>query len=254
MLRLEKPSSPPGLRAALVALSFLVLIAAPPMAWSASHTHARHAHDHDWCSDDGFQWSVIDGKSEVVGDCRDGDVRATLAKEARASGRRVLWLRLDGEDWVVRDRALVDRADELLRPMRELGGTMGALGGEMGRHGAEMGRRGAEVGRLAAKQAAIDVRLALAGWEDDEDALGDRERAELRRKSLELQRERARVERDFARAESRQAGERMGELGQRMKELGQRMKVLGQRAEREMRVLAREAIAQRKATRFRDAT
>jgi hypothetical protein len=248
MRHLDPPPSPPGRRAALVALSFLVLLAAPPMAWSASHTHARHTHDFEWCSNDGdgFRWAVIDGKSKVMGDRSDDDVRAALVKEARASGRRVLWLRLDGEDWVVRDRALVDRADELLRPMRELGGKMGALGGEMGRHGAE-------VGRLAAKQAAVDVRLALAGWDDDEDALTDRERHELQRKSLELKRERDRMEGSRARVESRELGERMEGLGRRMEQMGERMRVAAARAEREMRALAREAIQQRKAARFGDA-
>ena len=253
MLRLDRYARPGRLAGPLAGLVLMVLLSASLAVRAWSHEQAEDAR---WCSGDadGFRWAVIDGRSDCMGDGVDDDVREALAGEARSGGAPVLWLRLDGEDWVVRDRALVDRAGRLLQPMRDLGKQMGALGGEMGTLGAEQGRHGAEAGRLAARQAALAVRLALAGPTDDGDALGERERLALQRKRLELSRERAGVERSLARAEARELGERMGELGRRMEELGRRMRVLGRRAERGMRELAREAIAARKAERFGVAT
>jgi hypothetical protein len=248
----DRPSLPVRRCVVFVALPFLVLLATPLAARVSSHTHARHTHDSHWSSEesDGFGWAVIDGKSDCMDGGMDDRVHAALAKTARASGTPVLWLRVDGRDWVVRDRALVDRAEGVLQPMRELGRQMGALGAEQGRLGARQGKHGAELGRLAARSAALEVRLATAGLAGDEESLGADERMELERERLDLEREQARCERSRERAEMRGVEDRMRKLGGRMEEMARRMRVLSERAEREMRALAREAISTRKAVRF----
>ena len=249
MLRFDRSPRRGRLAGPLTGLVLMVLLSAPLAVRAWSH---EQADDTGWCSGDadGFRWAVIDGESKCMGDGVDDDAREALARESRSGGAPVLWLRLDGEEWMVRDRVLVDRAGRLLQPMRDLGKQMGALGGEMGTLGAEQGRRGAEAGRLAARQAALEVKLVLAEWADDEEALTGRERLALQRKRFALSRERARVERSLARVESKELGQRMEELGQRMGEMGRRMKELAKRAEREMRELASEAVAARKAERF----
>lgn len=237
---------------AFVVLPLIVLLATPLAACASSHTHVRHAHDFQWVTDDadGFGWAVIDGESDCMNGTMGERVHASLARAARAGGTPVLWLRVDGRDWIVRDRAMVDRAEAVLQPMRELGRKMGALGSEMGKLGAKQGRHGAELGRLAAKRAVLDVRLATAGLGDDEEDLGEHERMELERERLELEREQARCERSRARTEMHDVGDRMEETGRRMEEMGRRMEALGERAEREMRALAREAISTGKAKRL----
>jgi hypothetical protein len=247
----DRPSLPIRRRVAFVILPFMVLLATPLSACASSHAHARHPQDSHWSSadSDGFGWAVIDGESDCMDGGMDDRVHAALAKAARASGTPVLWLRMDGRDWIVRDRALVGRAEGVLQPMRELGRQMGALGAEQGKLGARQGKHGAELGRLAAQSAALEVRLATAGLADDEESLGADERLELERERLELEREQARCERSRARAEMRGVEDRMRELGGRMEEMGRRMRVLSERAEREMRALAREAISARKAVR-----
>ena len=254
MRHLDRLPSPLHRCVAFVVLPLIVLLATPLAACASSHTHARHACDsHGSFEDaDGFGWAVIDGESDCMNGTMGERVHAALAKAARASGTPVLWLRVDGRDWIVRDRAMVDRAEAVLQPMRELGGKMGALGSEMGRLGAKQGRHGAELGRLAAKRAILEVRLAMAGLGEDDEDLGGHERMELERERLVLEREQARCERSSARAGMRDAGDRMEETGRRMEEMGRRMEALGERAEREMRALAREAISTGKAKRLGD--
>jgi hypothetical protein len=203
-----------------------------------------------WDSDDpdAFEWAV-------VGDSRHGDkmgsgLTAELADVADANGGPVLWFRLGGRGWLVRDAATVQRARELLEPMQELGREMGRVGGEEGRLGGEMGRHGAEVGRLAGKRAALEVKLALDGLNDDEDRLDDGERDELQQRIEELQREQERSQEAGERADMRQVQERMHELGQRLGTMGRRMKELSHRAETDMRALARKAQARHEAVRF----
>lgn len=249
MRHLDRLPSPLHCCVAFVLLPLIVLLATPLAACASSHTHAAR-----WCSDDadGFGWAVIDGESDCMSGTMGERAHAALAKAARASGTPVLWLRVDGRDWIVRDRTMVDRAEAVLRPMRELGRKMGALGSEMGKLGAKQGRHGGEIGRLAAKRAVLEVRLATAGLGDDDEDLGGHERMELERERLELEREQERYERSRARTEMHDVDDLMEETGRRMEEMGRRMEALGERAEREMRALAREAISTGKAKRLGD--
>jgi bla regulator protein BlaR1 len=210
------------------------------MVTGARHVSRIHAYDSHWESEDPdrFAWALVGGDSDCMSGSLDDEVLEVLEHEARAGGAPVLWLRVDGDEWLVRDRALVRRADAILEPLHDLGRQMGALGGEQGRLGARQGRLGARVGRLAARRAALEVRLATEGWRDEDIRLSDRELARL-------ERELARLERSIDREE-------MTELGQQMGRMGRRMGELSKRAEREMRALAREAISGRKAQRLRD--
>ncbi len=230
---------------------------------AATHSHGLHSlHSHWTSDDDGFSWGMVDDHdSDFQNGNLDDDERDALRDMAHENGAPVLWFRLDGDEWAVRDRALVEKADRILQPMRDLGREMGRLGRDQGRLGARQGRIGArqgrfgaEVGRLAARRAAVEVRLATSDlWDDDEHGLSARERAELERDLRDLAREERDLERryeDLDRDEMGDLGRQMGELGRKMGDMGQRMGELTRKAEREMRDLAREAISTRKAERF----
>ena len=230
---------------------------------AASHSHGLHSGHTYWTSDDdGFSWGIVDDHdADVRNGNLDDDERDALRDMAHANGAPVLWFRLDGDEWAVRDRALVQKADRILQPMRDLGREMGRfgreqgrLGARQGRIGARQGRFGAEVGRLAARRAAVEMRLATSDlWDDDEHGLSARERAELERDLRDLEREERELERRYEatdRDEMGDLGRQMGELGRQMGDMGRRMGELSRKAEREMRDLAREAISTRKAERF----
>ena len=70
------------------------------------------------------------------------DVLRKLQKEVSATKKNLFWFVKDDKGYVVRDRALVDKAIEIVKPMGEIGGEQGKLGaiqGELGRQQGELG-------------------------------------------------------------------------------------------------------------------
>jgi hypothetical protein len=257
-------------QAVLVALPVLAIIVVPVVARAACHadtprnvfaglhqpvvhvTHSfehafrgRHAdvHEHSW-SKDRFRWSLRDG--ELRSNCGASTEELRDVSEAQDGRGSFLWISQDGDEWVIRDRGLIQRARGSVEPMQRLGKEMGRLGGEMGRLGAQQGRFGAEMGRLGARQGVLAARLALLELRDeDDDPAIEREAAAIEREMDELSGQQEEFE---GRQESSVDG-RMDDLGEQMDELGSQMDQLSQRAERELRALAKEAIALRKAER-----
>ena len=216
-------------------------------AFQGPHAHGRHACVHQ-CSrgDEGFRWSLYDGTSHSTCGVSTEELRDVI--ESMGGGGSFLWISQDGDEWVIRDRALLRRARDSVEPMEQLGQEMGRLGGEMGRLGAQQGRAGAEMGRLGARQGVLAARLALLELrEDDDDPAIERESDAIEREMDELSRRQDE-------SEGRQAslgGRRMDDLGAQMDQLGERMEQLSERAERELKTLAKEAIASRRAERVR---
>ena len=262
-------------QAALVALSVLAIIVVPVVARAACHadtprnvfvglhqpfvhvTHSfahafrgRHAHDqhadvheHSW-SKDRFRWSLRDG--EFRSNCGASTEELRDVSEAQDGRGSFLWISQDGDEWVIRDRALIQRARGSVEPMQRLGKEMGRLGGEMGRLGAQQGRFGAEMGRLGARQGVLAARLALLELRDeDDDPAVEREAAAIERDMDELSGQ----QEEFEGRQDSSVDGRMDDLGEQMDELGSQMDQLSQRADRELRALAKEAIASRKAER-----
>jgi hypothetical protein len=209
--------------------------------------HARHdvRHVHS-PGDDGFRWSLHDGEFRSNCGVSTGELRDVI--EALGGRGTFLWISQDGDEWVIRDRALVQRARGSVEPMERLGKEMGRLGEEMGRIGARQGRFGAEMGRLGARQGVLGARLALLQLrDDDDDPAIEREADAIEREMEELSRQQDGFE---GRQESLDGG-RMDDLGERMGELGDQMEQLAGRAKRELKALVKEAIASRRAERVR---
>src|SRR5689334_898154 len=99
-------------------MSFLSFMAVLALAASASLAHADSSrHDSDasratrsfaYGDDDDFGYVLVDGGGNIVNngsrDWRDVD-------DLSRGGRPGLWFALDGKDYVVRDRALLERAE-----------------------------------------------------------------------------------------------------------------------------------------------
>ena len=189
--------------------------------------------------DDGtdFAWALLDEDGEVF-------IDGGNSRRVREQGRRgepLFWFREGGEDFVVRDAALVAEVRKATATMRELGRQMGELGGEMGKHGAEMGRLGGRMGALGARLGMLETRIAM-------DSATPEERAEARAATRELREEIRRMQSDVSSRQTRHAG-RQRELSRRMSELSSRQQAASRKARIEVREIARRALRQGKAGR-----
>ena len=174
---------------------------------------------------DGFSWSLSGGEPDA-----NGNSRATR-----------LQFRDNGEDYVVRDPALVAEAERATEPMQRVGREMGELGAEMGRHGAAMGRLGGQMGALGARLAALQTRLIEQSY--------SRESREATRSQIEdLQGDLAQLRAKLAARQSAHAG-RQRELSRRMSELSARQAELSSEARERIREITRRALREGKAER-----
>jgi hypothetical protein len=80
---------------------------------------------------------VMNGRSDTS--CGDVDDMRRAA-ESEADGYQGVWFRLDGQEWVVRDPAVVTAARNLFRKVNELGKRMAIVGSEPSVLSAEMRR------------------------------------------------------------------------------------------------------------------
>ena len=136
------------------------------------------------------------------------------ARTLRNGREAMLFARVDGVSYVVRDSATLRRAHDIFEPQRQLGARQGALGARQGALGARQGALGAEQGRLGA-------RMASASSRQSRDL--SRQQSELGRRQNELGREQA-------------------ALGARQAELGREQVRLGREAQARFRVLLADAI------------
>lgn len=153
-----------------------------------------------------------DGVSYVyyVAEDRTSFGSATLADLERAHAIRrgqeaMLFFRLDGRAYVVRDSAVLRRAGEIFEPQRRLGSQQAVLGARQ----AELGREQANLGAQRARQ--VRPNSSQAG--------------EIDRRQSEL-------------------GRRQDQLGQQQDALGQQQDAAGRVAQQRLRALIADAMRQ----------
>lgn len=245
MNALCRPRAPfaPSVRAfAFIAIGALLVLVAPLAARADAGRHgASSSYSYGTSnSDDGFGWALYD-PSDGSTSCSTSDevdwrdVRRLLEGERS----KVLWIHLDGRDYVLRDHDLVKQADAIVAPMRELGERQGRLGQVQGELGHQQGRLGARQGRLGARQAELSLRLARLAADADRD--GDRD---ARREVREIQREIDALseEQNELSRQQQPLSERQGELGRQQGELGREMSRLSARVRDQLHDLAEDAV------------
>ena len=164
-------------------------------------------------SADRMSYVLLTGKdgSAMMNGSTD-DVRR--ARSLQAGDASLLFVRQGGVAYVIRDPALLRRAEAIMAPQRELGRRQGELGKQQGELGRRQGELGAEQGRLGAMMANARVsELGELGRKQDE--LGGRQ-GEL--------------------------GKQQGELGKRQGDLGREQARLAELAKPQFRALLDEAI------------
>lgn len=207
----------------------------------------------------------------------DGDADVEDWLDARQLRKRIdgdfLWFRDGGKPYVIRDPAVLDKARAAWAPVDRLGEQMDAYGRDMDKQGRVMDALGKEMGHAAAgiqpdeaKMHAIERQMDALGREIGSVAermvyaAGDertRLNAQMKRLNTqmgELGRQMGEVARSDAQLSAeqsmREVSLRMNEAGKPMNELGKKMGALGKDmaresrgADRNVRVLIRDAMA-----------
>lgn len=239
--------------AALVTLSTLLLAA----AWSIrSEAGGRSERPSDrqqksgfaygrYDDDHGFSFALLDpATSTTTGTIHDRDWKA-LAKLRDGSDRELLWFAFDANEYVVRERAVIEKAKDLMGPMMELGRRQGHLGGIQAELGGQQAQLGGKQAMLGAEQARLSVRLTQLSLRDADD--NGEEIDGIERRMQRLQRDQERLSR-----EQEPLARRQEELGRQQAELGRQQELASKRAGEEMRRLAEDAIESGKAERLRN--
>jgi beta-lactamase regulating signal transducer with metallopeptidase domain len=182
---------------------------------------------------------------------------AERARRHLRPGEPMLWFRYGGQEYVVRDRAVLREAEELWEPVSRIGEEQGrigeqqgAIGEAQGRIGVQQGEVGARQGEIGARQARVGARMArLAARETGDLSASERREVEREREQLEaemrqLGREMEELGREMREVSEpmRERGEEMQALGREMHALGERMREAVERANAGMLTLVRRAI------------
>ena len=116
---------------------------------------AGPAHAAGWSS--GLTYVLMTGHGEhsMMSGSTDDYNRA---RAMRAGNAPLLYVRQDGAAYVIRDPAILRRAEQIMQPQQELGRRQGELGRQQGALGRQQGALGAEQGRLGRLMADARVR------------------------------------------------------------------------------------------------
>ncbi len=222
-----------------------VALLASPVAFAKGRTSTSSStHDDGWAysytsDDEDFGFAVIgpgEKSSMALSDLDDLDDLDDLQKEARRNGVGGFWFQLEGESYIVRDKATVEEAQRIVKPMMDIGREQGEYGAKMGKLGAKMGEIGALQGRMGAMRAQLAMyRLG----DEDKDAVEKFER-ELDAHSDELR---------GMRSEQRAMAREQKALGKEQGKLGRKQSQATREARIGLRALAERAVANGKAVR-----
>lgn len=253
----------PALAVPSLALLAALLLSCVALLWAVTaraDDWSRHSHSHtsenSFSYDDspGFAWVYLQksGDDESLsgsGDRVDFEEARRLRDQANSD---VLWVRLENDRYLIRDRGLLARARTAIEPVErlgreqgELGRQQGALGRRQGELGREQGQLGREQGRLAARQAQIAVRRARATARGDADDSYDGDDRDLERQMARL----ADRQDELSRRQSELAKEQEP-LARRQGELGEQQGKASEELRRELRKIVDEAVRSGKAERL----
>ena len=181
-----------------------------------------------------FVLFVDDDKTTMSGSTAD----IGRARKHRRGSERLLWFRLDGREFVVRDPQVIDQVLNIWMPVNELGNEQGRLGGKQGELGAQQGALGAKQGEFGAEQGRLGARQGELGARQGMLAAkhAEIESNEARRRAFEKEQRDIESEMEALNREMKLLDGKMDELNEPMRKLGAQMEILG----KEMEVLGRK--------------
>ena len=166
---------------------------------------------------------ITNGDSHTM--CGDlSDIRD--AEHARGTGDDVVWFRVDGQSYVIRDRGTVTEAREAFRAQNMIGTEQSKVGDIQAAIGDKQAAIGDKQARLAEAQERLAKELSASGRSVDLQAKMD----ELSRRMDELNRH------------MQELGEQQSELGIRQNALGNKMMLEGSAAQRRLTEILERAL------------
>jgi bla regulator protein BlaR1 len=186
-----------------------------------------------------FIMFLDDHRTTMSGSTRDIE----RARRYLRGGEQMLWFRHDGQEYVVRDRKILDQVVALWRPVNEIGDEQGKLGGRQGELGARQGELGTRQGALGAEQGHLGARQGALGAKQGVMAAREgRLQTEAERRAFEedrrlIEQEMRALDREMRALDAKmhELDTPMQQLGEEMEVLGKAMEVLGRKMEEEVR-------------------
>jgi bla regulator protein BlaR1 len=220
-----------------ITAAFAVAFALPSAAL-AGDSAGKHGMSFGYSNssdEDDFEYAVVDaGEDRSVSSSSSG-AWSDLQELLDSTDDDVFYFAFHGKKYVVRDPALVARAQTIVRPMQELGAKQGKLGAIQGRLGAQQGKIGARQGVLGGRLALLATRNAFSRHDDTDTGI---EIEQIQREMEKLGRQ------------QEELGRKQEPLGAQQAELGKQMERLAKRVGADLRELAEQARGDGKAERL----
>lgn len=240
MSRLVTRSFPrPGLGAGL--LLFLIAAVLVPSDRAAAGEHRgkekvekRYAYGYQIDGEgEGFSYGLFrpDGHNTMSGSM--GRAWKAVSRLVEREDRPMMWVSIEGKDWVIRNSGVLSRANAVVQPMSELGERQGALGIEQSRIGEKQSAIGEKQSRIGVRQGALSIQLVRLSGDDE----NDREREGIEAELATLERRMDALAREMEPLSRQQEA-----LGRRQSALGNEMQRLSAHVSVELRRLAEDAI------------
>jgi len=200
---------------------------APRLVTKGSWTHSNSDYAH----------VLIDGNNTNAVGSTD-DLRA--AQSQQRNGEALLWVRKDGNQYVVRDAATLSRLRAAYAPVAKLGEEQGQLGAKQGELGAQQGGLGARQGQIGAQQGELAAQLAAAIMRNT-NAGSDAGKADV--SAIEQRLAALGKQQDQLGREQHAFGNKQQELSRQQQALSERQRLASEAAQREADRLIDAAIA-----------
>ena len=155
-----------------------------------------------------------------------GDINR--AKSFRRTGEPMLWFRMSGREYVVRDAEVLRDIENAWSGPKQVGAEQGDVGARQGRIGAKQGEIGAKQSVVGAEQAVIGSKQSAIGERQGRLAARESARSLTDAQQKEIDTERRALDDQMKEQdrEMRKLDDRMRELDAPMRELDEQMKVL----------------------------
>lgn len=226
-----------------LALGLALVLAAGGLAREARADRSHVSSSADAPSEPELNYVLLREGDNVSmsGDTRDIE----RARRLRQGNEPLLWLRDAGQEYVVRDPAILKQIDALWKPVEELGEAQGKLGKQQGEYGKQQGQYGAQQGLLGTRQGTLSVREASLSMRENNDSLTDDDRAQIARQRREIRSQMRNLEKQMHALERpmKELGDKMDVLGREMNVLGHKLEAASHKAMGEMRGIVKRAIA-----------
>jgi bla regulator protein blaR1 len=226
-----------------LALGLFAVLAAGGVAGEARADRSRSSSSADPSSEPELNYVLLreGDRISMSGDTRDIE----RARRLRQGNEALLWLRDGGQEYVIRDPALLKQVDAAWKPVEEIGEAQGKLGSQQGELGRQQGEYGAQQGLLGTRQGTLSVREASLSMRESSDSLSDDDRAQIARQRREIRNQMRAIDKQMRAIDRpmRELGEKMNVLGREMEVLGRKMEAASHRAMADMRGLVKHAIA-----------